>query len=437
MTSPTTPAVVAGRLADALGPGAVSVDPSARRAASRDYSWLSPLLVERMPATVADVVVSPADTAGVVQALAVAHELGVPVTPRGRGTGNYGQAVPLAGGIVLDSERRTRVLDVGEGWARAEAGVSFTRLEAAARATGQELAMFPSTVGSALGGFLAGGAGGSGSIAHGFLWDGFVLALEVVGCGDGPEPVAVAGDDARPFLHAYGTTGVVTEATVRLVRARRWTGLWAALPTYAGAVAAAEAITALSPAVRNLCVDDPGLVACFPGGVGLDPTRHSLRAVLDADEPAALAAARVAVADGGGEVLAEGPDGVDRLVALSYNHVTLRAKRRWPDACHIQVGGPALVAHHDEARALLPGGLLHHDAMAPGGVPQLGGLLVGRYPGADGLQDAMGALRALGVHVTDPHTWLLGQHGDLAPLHAAAARFDPAGLLNPGKLPAP
>lgn len=437
MTHPPAPASVAGRLADALGPEAVSVEPNARRAASRDYAWLSPLLAERLPATVADVVVSPADTAGVARALAVAHELGVPVTPRGRGTGNYGQAVPLAGGIVLDSERRTRVLEVGEGWARAEAGVSFTRLEAAARATGQELAMFPSTVGSALGGFLAGGAGGSGSIAHGFLWDGFVLALEVLGCWDRPEATEVTGDDARPFLHAYGTTGVVTEATVRLVPARRWTGLWAALPTYAGAVAAAEAIAGRAPAVRNLCVDEPGLVACFPPGPGLDPARHSLRAVLDADDPVALGATRAAVADAGGEVLAEGADGVDRLVALSYNHVTLRAKRRWPDACHIQVGGPALLARHEEARTLLPGGLLHHDAMAPGGVPQLGGLLIGRYPGADGLRDAMGALRALGAHVTDPHTWRLGQHGDLAPLHAAAARFDPVGLLNPGKLPAP
>ena len=383
---------------------------------------MSPLLAERMPATVADLVVSPADSTGVVRALGIAFELGVPVTPRGRGTGNYGQAVPLEAGMVLDSERRTRVLDVGEGWVRAEAGASFTRLEAAARATGQELAMFPSTVGSALGGFLAGGAGGSGSIAHGFLWDGFVLALEVVGCVDGPEPVAVAGDDTRPFLHAYGTTGVVTEATVRLVPARRWTGLWAALPSYAGAVAAAEAVAALSPAVRNLCVDDPGLVACFPPGPGLDPTRHSLRAVIDADEPASLAAARAAVAAGGGEVLAEGPDGVDRLVALSYNHVTLRAKRRWPEACHIQVGGPALLAHHEQARALLPGGLLHHDAMAPAGVPQLGGLLIGGYPGAEALHDAMGALRSLGAHVTDPHTWRLGQHGGVLPAEVLRTR---------------
>jgi hypothetical protein len=228
---------------------------------------------------------------------------------------------------------------------------------------------------------------------------------------------------------------VITEATVRLVPARRWTALLAAVPSYGAAVAAARRIAALDPVPRNLCVDDPGLVACFPRSSGLDPGRHSVRAVLAADAPGTVAAARAAVADAGGEVLAEGPQWVNLLVSLSFNHVTLRAKRRWADACHVQVGGPALVERHEEVRALLPGGLLHHDAMAPGGTPDLGGLLIGRYPGEEGLAAAMDALRALDVFVTDPHTCRLGQHGGLGPLRAAAARFDPAGLLNPGKLP--
>jgi hypothetical protein len=144
-----------------------------------------------------------------------------------------------------------------------------------------------------------------------------------------------------------------------------------------------------------------------------------------------------AVANAGGEVLSVRPDAVGLLVSLSYNHATLRAHRRWPDACHIQVGGPALVAHHAEVRSLLPGGMLHHDAMAPGGTLDLGGLLIGHFPGDEPLSAAMSRLRSLGVHVVDPHTWQLGGHGTLAPLHHAAARFDPSGLLNPGKLPPP
>lgn len=429
-----TTAGLADRLDALLGTGAVSVDAARRRAASRDHAWLSPVLSRRLPDRVADVVVSPADTAGVARVLGVAYDWRVPVTPRGRGTGNYGQAVPLAGGIVVDADRRGRVLDVGAGWVRAEAGVSFVRLEAAARRTGQELAMFPSTVTSALGGFLAGGAGGTGSIAHGFVWDGFVLEAEVLGCWDRPEPVRVAGDEVGPFLHAYGTTGVITEATVRLVPARSWTALFAAFYAYEDAVTAARLLATSEPRPRNVSVDDPELVACFPADPGLDPDRHSLRAVVDADT---VATARAVVAEAGGEVLSVRPDAVGLAVSLSYNHATLRAKRRWPDACHVQVGGPGLVAHHTEVRSVLPGGVLHHDAMAPGGVVDLGGLLIGRFPGEAALEAAMDDLRSLGVRVANPHTWQLGAHGSLAPLHAAAAHFDPTGLLNPGKLPPP
>ena len=43
-----------------------------------------------------------------MRVLAAAFELGIPVTPRGTGTGNYGQAMPLSGGIVLDLRVSTR-----------------------------------------------------------------------------------------------------------------------------------------------------------------------------------------------------------------------------------------------------------------------------------------------------------------------------------------
>ncbi len=50
-----------------------------------------------------------------MRVLAAAYELGIPVTPRGTGTGNYGQAMPLSGGIVLDLSGFNRVSAIGAG----------------------------------------------------------------------------------------------------------------------------------------------------------------------------------------------------------------------------------------------------------------------------------------------------------------------------------
>jgi hypothetical protein len=126
------------------------------------------------------------------------------------------------------------------------------------------------------------------------------------------------------------------------------------------------------------------------------------------------------------------PDGADELVGLSYNHMTLRAKRVDPSLCHVQGGGGALVDRLDEVLAVLPGSMVHLDAMSEApGEPGFGGLLLAPFPGEERLYAAMAALRSLGVNVVDPHTWALTPYPAVL---AAAARFDPEGLLNPGKL---
>ena len=67
---------------------------------SRDFYWYSPVLKRQLDAVTADLVVTPRTEAEVVRVLAACHRHGVPVTPRGSGTGNYGQAMPLSGGIA-------------------------------------------------------------------------------------------------------------------------------------------------------------------------------------------------------------------------------------------------------------------------------------------------------------------------------------------------
>lgn len=97
--------------------------------------------------------------------LAEASSTGTPVTVLGAGTGVTGGAVP-AGGVVLSLERFRR-LDIGQGEARAGAGVLLHELQSAARKAGQFYAPDPTHNAAALGGTIANNASGSRSFRYG------------------------------------------------------------------------------------------------------------------------------------------------------------------------------------------------------------------------------------------------------------------------------
>ncbi len=93
------------------------------------------------------------------------------------------------------------------------------------------------------------------------------------------------------------------------------------------------------------------------------------------------------------------------------------------------------VERYEQVCAAMPGGMLHLDAYSRGGTLMYGGLYLSTFVDELTLVRGMDRLRELGVEVTNPHTWLLGGHGPLDSVCAAATAHDPKGLLNPGKLP--
>ena len=112
---------------------------------SRDFFWYSPVLNERLKGVRGDLLISPANEEEVVRALAYCHARRIPVTPRGAGTGNYGQAMPLEGGVVLDLSRLDGFLSLEDGVARVQAGLKLADLEAHSLPHGWELRFHPST----------------------------------------------------------------------------------------------------------------------------------------------------------------------------------------------------------------------------------------------------------------------------------------------------
>ena len=103
------------------------------------------MLKRELDAVTADIVVSPINEAEVAAVLAAAHKFRIPVTARGGGTGNYGQAMPLTGGVLLNLIDMKRISAIETGRVVCSPGALIGDIDKATAASGQELRMFPST----------------------------------------------------------------------------------------------------------------------------------------------------------------------------------------------------------------------------------------------------------------------------------------------------
>ena len=114
---------------------------------SRDFYWYSPVLRKQLDGKVGDVVVQPLNEIEVQSVLRYCRAHNLAVTVRGAGTGNYGQAVPLQGGVVLDLAGMDRIEEIQpDGVAVCQPGVRLGTLETEARKSGWELRCYPSTI---------------------------------------------------------------------------------------------------------------------------------------------------------------------------------------------------------------------------------------------------------------------------------------------------
>jgi hypothetical protein len=96
--------------------------------------------------------------------------------------------------------------------------------------------------------------------------------------------------------------------------------------------------------------------------------------------------------------------------------------------------GTGLTHRREEVAAVVRDSLIHLEGFRmPVGRDWVSMLFL-RYEGPDALYEQMERLADVEVYVDDPHTWVL-HHGRVGLIREAAARFDPDGLLNPGKLP--
>ncbi|SFJ91242.1 FAD/FMN-containing dehydrogenase [Mesorhizobium albiziae] len=417
---------------------------------SRDFYWYSPVLKRQLDHVTGDLIVSPKSEAEVIRVLAACHRLGIPVTPRGTGTGNYGQAMPLSGGVVLSLAEMNEIKAISPGRVVTGPGAILADIDRATRAhSSQELRIHPSTYNTAsIGGFIAGGSGGVGSINFGGLRDfGNVLRLRVVTMEARPKVLELTGEDLHKVTHAYGTNGIITEVEMPLTAAYDWVDVIVGFDTFMGAARYGNALACqdglLTKLITPIAAPVPQLY--FKRHSKFFAEGQSIVAVMVA--PHALDAFLAFTRREGGAVAfnaatASDDDrkGLPPAYELAWNHTTLRALRVDPSITYLQSLYPfpnhlALVEKMD---GMFPGEVFSHlEFVRFDGNITCFGLNLVRFTTEERLDEIVRLFEENGCPIFNPHRYTLEEGGmkQTDDIQLAFKReADPQGLLNPGKM---
>lgn len=414
---------------------------------SRDHYWYSPVLKQKLDHVTADVVVSPRSTDEVKAVLRAAFRRGVAITPRGAGTGNYGQAMPLAGGAMLNLMNMDKVLDIQPDRVRAQAGAVLEKLDHETKAAvGGELRFHPSTYRMAsLGGFIAGGSGGVGSVRWGGLRAvGSILGLKIVTCEAEPRQLDLKGEDILKVAHAYGTNGIIVEAEMPLAPAQDWIDVVVGFDDFMDAAAFSQALALqdglLLKEVSNYAAPIPE--AYFNRHKPFLKDGQSVVLIMVA--PVSLEGLLLFTSHRNGDVryrsdLASEEDlrRLPPVYELAWNHTTLRALKVDPSITYLQTRYPSL-EHLKKIIDIFGDEVpMHIEMTRQDGIVTFAGLPLVRYTSEARLEEIIRIHEDNGCDVFNPHRYTLEEGGmkrtDQKQL-AFKREADPKGILNPGKM---
>jgi len=424
---------------EALGDIPHSRDAAALRVKSADFSWFSPIMAAALAGRQAEVVVSPRDEQEVVTIASACARHRVPLVARGGGTGNFGQAVPLAGGAVVEMVGLDRLVFQRGNVARAQAGIRLGALDEQLRKSGRELRMHPSTKKLAtLGGFVGGGHAGVGTVNWGILRDrGNLLGLKIITIEEKPRVLELRGDDVNLVHHAYGVNGLVTEVELPLAPAYEWLDTIVAFDDFERAAAFGMALATADGVLKKLVSVHAWPIPGFfvPLKDHLPEGKAAAVLMIGAETRDAFEAL---VRDFGGSVTMCVPQA--NIYEYTWGHTTMHALRADRSLTYLVCIFPkddTLGAIGRVHRKLGAEVMLHLEFKRFAGYMTAEGVPLFRYQGFEQMTRLYKAFEAEGVRIANAHTFLL-QNGGMKDLDAAQIDFkravDPHLLMNPGKV---
>jgi len=414
---------------------------------SKDFYWYSPVLKRQLQSKRGDIVVQPVNVDEVIAIARYAGEHGIPLTVRGAGTGNYGQCIPLHGGIVMDLALMDKLEAITpDGVAVCQPGLRLAVLETEANKQGWELRMYPSTLAKAsVGGFLAGGSGGIGSVTHGGLRDfDTVRAFEVVTMEKEPRVVLHEGAAVHEILHAWGTNGILTRIWFALTPAVEWAQVTAAFDTFDEGFLFAKEIAEGSAWTKRLVTVFEWPIPSFFTPVK-QVVAHDKTLVLIMIAASQVDLLRAAVIGAKGTVTFTGayvgPRTQPLLSDYTWNHTTLWAMKADPTWTYLQAGfSPTnCMEQFRLLRKRYGKEILFHiefmknseSVIVPGAIPLVW------FTTEERLNEMIAYCREIGVFIANPHVNYVEDGGRFRADNIqlkAKQKYDPRGLLNPGKM---
>jgi len=412
---------------------------------SQDYYYFSPVLQPLLSDKTGDLVVRPASEAEVLRIAAACVKFKIPLTVRGAGTGNYGQCIPLKGGVILDTSKMNSIRWIKPGLACVEPGVKMSVFDKQARETGWELRMVPSTYRTAtIGGFIGGGSAGIGSITYGQLRDrGNLHAVRVVTMEDEPRVMELRGDEVQKVNHAYGTNGIITELEIPLAPACAWAEIIVAFDDFMTSANFGQALGDADGIIKKLiCVCAWPIPAYFAAFREEIPEGKHCALLMVAES--CLEPLQDLVREYGGTICyqknAQAASKGAAIAEFTWNHTTLHARSADPSLTYLQTifppdRGLKLIEelynyYGDEV-------MMHLEFLRINGRAIAAALQIVRYTTESRLNEIIRYHEEQGAMIANPHTYIL-EDGGMKSINVEQLQFkelvDPYGLLNPGKM---
>tara|TARA_B100000029_G_scaffold494514_1_gene558367 strand:+ start:223 stop:1590 length:1368 start_codon:yes stop_codon:yes gene_type:complete len=413
---------------------------------SKDYFWYSPILSEVFENKTGDMVVIPSNQEEVIRVAEAVAKYKIPLTLRGGGTGNYGQCVPLEGGVIMVMTKLDSILQFNESSVKTEAGIRISRLDDACREKGLELLMYPSTRQTAtIGGFLAGGSGGCGSLRNGMLRDpGNISYLKVVTIEPKAKIIELHGEEIQKVQHAYGTNGIVLEMELALSKSKDWIHCATLFDGYDNALKFAMAAQEKSLDCYLLTVVERRFSKFYHKLSDRFPNDKD--AVFSMVAPEEFNEFEKFVVSMNGTISFAfkeedlRPNGLQPAYEFGWNHTTLQALKMDKSWTYLQVAYPQPFDPNLVMKQMERYGediFWHHEMARMGGHVQIFALPLVKSRGREKMYELIDELESKD-HCTiyDPHAYTI-EDGGMKEIDNNQIEFkklaDPYGLMNPGK----